>query len=130
MLNEVDIWVQVYDMPKGFISETILQGIGAFIGKYVKSDPGNFNGTRKEFVRIRVTLDIHKPLKRRMKIKREGGNWSWVNFKYERMGSFCFVCGIMGHTDKEVERAYGTWFRASRRGGKQNVGARWLRTAT
>lgn len=124
MLNEVDIWVQVHDIPKGFISETILQSIRAFIGRYVKSDPGNFDGIRKEFVRIRATLDIHKPLKRLMKIKREGKNWSWVNFKYERMGSFCFVCGIMGHTDTEciivyanpdmeIERVYGTWLRAS-----------------
>lgn len=73
-----------------------------------------------------------------MKIKREGGNWSWVNFKYERMGNFCFVCGILGHTerecnivyanpDKEVERAYGAWLRAPGRSGRQNVGARWLR---
>ncbi|KAL8107900.1 hypothetical protein AgCh_024344 [Apium graveolens] len=26
-LNEADIWIQVYDIPKGLVSETILQGI-------------------------------------------------------------------------------------------------------
>lgn len=63
-----------------------------------------------------------------------------MNFKYERLGKFCFVCGIVGHTerecnvlyahpDKEVERAYGTWLRAQNRGGKQGVGSRWLRNA-
>ncbi|XP_074326996.1 uncharacterized protein At4g02000-like [Apium graveolens] len=118
VLNDVDIWVQVHDIPKGFISETVLKTIGDFVGQYVKSDPVNFDCTWKSFVRIRVRMNIQKPLKRRMKIKCEGGNWSWVNFKYERLGSFCFVCGIIGHTerecnviyahpDKEVERAYG-----------------------
>ncbi|WOG86659.1 hypothetical protein DCAR_0205876 [Daucus carota subsp. sativus] len=140
ILNDIDIWVQVHDIPKGFISETVLKSIGDFIGQHVKSDPVNFDGTWKSFVRIRVRMNIRKPLKRRMKIKREGGNWSWVNFKYERLGSFCFVCGIIGHTerecnvvyahpDKEVERAYGVWLRAPGRSSKQYVGARWLRNA-
>lgn len=97
-LDEVDIWVQVHDIPKGFISENILRSVGNFVGKYVKGDPANFEGTWKAYVIIRVTIDIHNPLKRRMKIKREGGTWSWINFRYERMGNFCFVCGIIGHT--------------------------------
>lgn len=139
-LNEVDIWVQVYDIPKGFISEKILKSVGDYVGKYVKSDTTNFEGIWKEYVRIRVTIDIQKPLKRRMKIKREGGAWSWINFKYERLGNFCFVCGIVGHTerdcnivyenpDKEIERAYGVWLRAPGRNNKINVGARWLRNS-
>lgn len=137
-LNEVDIWVQVHDIPSGFISETILKGVGAYVGQYVKSDPANFIGGWKAYVRIRVTLDIMKPLKRRMKIKREGGTWSWINFKYERLGTFFFVCGVIGHTemecgivyenpDKVIERAYGVWLRAQNRNSRNNVGARWLR---
>lgn len=68
-------------------------------------------------------MNVLRPLKRRMKIKREGGSWSWINFKYERLGTFYFVCGILGHAKrdgnvvyenlgKEVERAYGMWLRA------------------
>ncbi|XP_074351468.1 uncharacterized protein LOC141690579 [Apium graveolens] len=83
MLNEIDIWVQIYDIPKGFVSETILQSVGNYIGEFIKSDPANFNGTWKTYVRIRVKMNVIKPLKRRMRIKREGGNWSWINFKYE-----------------------------------------------
>lgn len=73
-LNSLDIWIQVHDIPIGFISETIMRSIGTFIGTYIQSDPANFDGRWKSFVRIRVTLDIQKPIKRRMKIKREGGN--------------------------------------------------------
>ena len=30
-----------------------------------------------------VALNVERPLKRRMKIKREGDSCSWNNFKYE-----------------------------------------------
>lgn len=62
-----------------------------------------------------------------------------MNFKYERLSTFCFVCGILGHSerdcaivyanpDKLVEKPYGTWLRAPVKNSKnQNIGARWLR---
>lgn len=137
-LREVDIWVQLYDVPKGFISETILKSIGDSFGCYIKSDPANFNNAWKDHLRIRVTMDITKPLKRRMKLKRDANNWNWINFKYERLSSFCFVCGKIGHSDRDcnvvyanpgklVERAYGVWLRAPTRTNKIGAGARWLR---
>lgn len=141
-LNKMDIWVQVYDLPKGCISETILQSIGNYVGCYVCSDPANMDGMWKQFVRIRVTMDVDKPLKRKMKIKREGNTWSWINFKYERLGTFCFVCGMLGHSDRDcpivyanpekvIDRAYGIWLRAPGKNAKNNnLGARWLRTGS
>lgn len=138
VLNGMDIWVQVYDIPTGLISENILRSVGMYIGQYIKTDSNSFDGGWKQYARIRVTLDINKPLKRRMKLKREGGSWSWVNFKYERLGNFCFVCGMLGHVEREcsvvyanpgkvIEKAYGVWLRAPNRNVKNNVGARWLR---
>ncbi|XP_074342383.1 uncharacterized protein LOC141679921 [Apium graveolens] len=135
-LNRVDIWVQIYDLPNGFISEKILQSIGQYIGVFVKTDPASTNGMWKTYVRIRVSIDVGTPLKRRMKIKRTGGDWSWVNFKYERLSTFCFVCGLLGHSerdcgivyanpDKEIDRAYGTWLRAPNKNVRnQNIGAK------
>ncbi|XP_074360434.1 uncharacterized protein LOC141700626 [Apium graveolens] len=141
-LNQIDIWLQVYDIPNGLLSNRILQSIDNFVGIFVKVDPSNITGGWKLYARIRITMDIDKPLKRRMKIKREGGAWSWLNFKYERLSTFCFACGMLGHSerdcaivyahpDKEIERMYGTWLRAPMRGAKnQNLGAKWLRIGT
>ncbi|EEF43556.1 conserved hypothetical protein [Ricinus communis] len=35
-----------------------------------------------------------KPLKRRMKIKMDGGDWVSISFTYERLPAFCFFCGL------------------------------------
>lgn len=73
-LNTMDIWVQVYDLPSGFVSENIFCNIGNYIGTFVKSDPGNVNGGWRLYFRVRVTMDLDKPIKRRMRVKRDGGN--------------------------------------------------------
>lgn len=137
----MEIWVQVHDLPHGMMTEKILQSIGNYVGVFVKSDPGNFNDAWRTYARIRIKMNIDKPLKRRMKVKREGDAWGWINFKYERLSTFCFVCGLMGHSEREcaivyanpektVERAFGTWLRAPPRNTRnQNIGARWPRNA-
>lgn len=89
-------------------------------------------------MRVRVALNVEKPLKRRIKIKRVGDSWSWINFKYERLGTFCFVCGKHGHEEREcsvvydnpereISRAYVSWLRAPSKNASMNTGSRWLR---
>lgn len=75
------------------------------MGRYVASDPNNFGGWRT-YMRLRITMDIRKPLKRRMKIKKAGGEWVWLNFKYEQLPTFCFFCGIIGHSEKLCEKLF------------------------
>lgn len=99
-LNHMELWVQVHDLKVGFKSEKILMGIGNFVGNFVSSCSSNFEDVWREYMRIRVSLNLNKPLKRRMKIKMAGNDWFWVNFKYENVPSFCFICGIIGHSER------------------------------
>lgn len=134
--------MQVYCIPRGLLSENILRSVGNSVGKFIRMDTNALDGVWKPYTRIRVMINVEKPLKRRLKIKREGDSWNWVNFKYEQLGTFCFVCGILGHSerdcniiyenpDKVVDKAYGVWLRApSKNATKSNAGARWLRTTS
>ncbi|XP_074352981.1 uncharacterized protein At4g02000-like [Apium graveolens] len=139
-LQNMEMWVQIYDLPRGYVSESILESVRASLGTYIKSGPGTFDGGWTPYVRIRVALNVDKPLKRSTKIKREGNSWSWINFKYEKLGTFCFVCGIIGHSDRDcivvyvnlekvVEKMYGVWQRASSKRGQRNPGSKWLRNS-
>ena len=49
---------------------------------------------------IRVLLDVKEHLKRRKKIRMENGAWAMISFKYERLGTLCFLCGKLGHSDR------------------------------
>lgn len=115
--------MQVHDLKVGFMSERILQGIGNYVGHFIESCPSNFVGVWREYMRVRVTINMSKPLKRRMKIKTAREEWFWVNFKYENVPSFCFIRGIIGHSDRfcsqlfekeehEIVKPYGAWLRA------------------
>ena len=47
--------------------------------------------------RVRVLLDITKPLRRFQRIKLRGDIVVKVDFKYERSPFFCFLCGSIFH---------------------------------
>jgi hypothetical protein len=54
-------------------------------------------------MRVRVKVDVPQPLKKDTKVMNEEGKWCTVNFKYEKLRVFCFVCGTMGHAENKCE---------------------------
>lgn len=46
-------------------------------------------------MRIRVRLDVRRPLKRRKKIMKKNGEELMVSCKYERLGEFCLLVGCL-----------------------------------
>lgn len=120
------------------MSQRVVKDIGNYIGVFIESDANNFVGVRREFLRVRVSISLDVPLKRRMKLKKNAENWCWVNFKYEGAPTFRFICGLIGHSDKFceklfetpmelIERPYGVWMRAEPRRRSHTIGAKWLR---
>lgn len=73
-LNTIDLWIQIYDLRTGFMTERILKEVGNYIGEYIESCPTNFTGMWREYMRIRVKIDLSQPLKRKMKLRRTGGD--------------------------------------------------------
>ncbi|XP_019158575.1 PREDICTED: uncharacterized protein LOC109155346 [Ipomoea nil] len=136
-LDTVDMWIQVYDLPMGYTSKVVLEQVGNFVGTFIRCDDRNVGGPWKTFYRVRVSVPVDKPLKRRMKLIRRDKSWGWVNLKYERLHNFCFCCGLLGHLDKFCVKArvsgimpesypYGPWMRAGKVRGPRPVGASWL----
>nr|GLL31473.1 uncharacterized protein LOC109152623 [Ipomoea trifida] len=71
----------------------LLMAIVNFVGTFIRSDKNNFDALWKSFLRIRVVVDVTKPLVAKMRIKRKDGDGSWISFRYERLPNFCFICG-------------------------------------
>jgi len=74
---------------------------------------------------MRVDIDITKLLMRGKIFRIENINKGWVYFKYERLPTFCYRCGILGHQERECQSVrkwcistdeedfqFGPWLRA------------------
>jgi hypothetical protein len=89
-------------------------------------------------MRLRVRIDVRLPLKKDAKVKDKEGKWCTVKIKYEKLGIFCFVCGVMGHTENKCEvrfsmeqddgvREWSAEIRADNRRQGGRLTSRWLR---
>lgn len=54
------------------MSDKSIKEVGNYIGVFVESCPRNFKEGWKEYLRVRVTIDLTKLLKRRMQIRKSG----------------------------------------------------------
>ncbi|MCI43386.1 hypothetical protein A2U01_0064623 [Trifolium medium] len=60
-------------------------------------------------MRIRVRLDVRIPIKKELKVQKLGGEWHVVQLQYEKLGNFCFLCGVLGHAQRFCDKLYGIW---------------------
>lgn len=97
-LESISFWIQVHDFPVGYLSESIGRQLGNFIGRFIDYDEMNSSVIWRAYMRIRVAIDVSNPLKRCKKIRKAYGSSFLANFKYEKLGFFCFICGRLGHT--------------------------------
>ncbi|XP_019164256.1 PREDICTED: uncharacterized protein At4g02000-like [Ipomoea nil] len=136
-LDSVPFWIQVHGLPAMYASTEFVTKIGNYIGTFIAADPFNFGGSWKSYYRIRVRMNVAAPLQRRMKLKCRDGSLQWITFKYERLSTFCYCCGMIGHSDKFCRTVYdegilpdafpyGPWMRARPKRQVKPVGARWL----
>lgn len=105
-LYHISIWVQIQDLPLGFMSQVVAQHLGNHIGEFLEYDPKNDQGLWRTYMRIKVRVDVRVPLEKEKKVRKLGGEWRIVKFKYERLGVFCFLCGLLGHVDQYCEKLF------------------------
>ncbi|KAL2941610.1 hypothetical protein RDABS01_029960 [Bienertia sinuspersici] len=102
-LFEVPFWVRVYDLPfKGRNNELNAKSIGEKVGSYMGIDKSDVIGITKS-LRIRVKVDATKPLCSLVDLKMRNGEKTKVPIKYEKLPVFCYVCGRLGHGEKDCD---------------------------
>lgn len=137
-LFHTEFWVQAHNLPVGFMTEAVGKLLANYIGKFVGYDPTNNSCVWREYMRLRVLVDVRQPLKKERKVRVAGGEWSIVKFRYEKLAIFCFVCGCIGHTDQFCEvlfskgrddgfRGWSMELRAEARRGAGGGRSQWLK---
>ncbi|XP_057444580.1 uncharacterized protein LOC130736815 [Lotus japonicus] len=118
-------WVRVYDLTMNLRSEQMAKKLGDFLGTFEAWDSKEEQRLGNS-LRLRVWLDVTKPLKRGTVIPKSGKPPLRILFKYERLADFCFGCGALDHVlrycddkedtwqeEDEANLPYGPWVRAS-----------------
>jgi hypothetical protein len=114
-------WIRMVGLPLACMGRETGRMLGSSVGK-VEAIDTDANGVGwGESLRVRVLIDLKKPLARGRMLKVQGKT-KWIAFQYERLPKFCFNCGVIIHgkigcqkktmlRQKEVTE-YGQWLKA------------------
>lgn len=122
--ENVAFWVRMYNLPLSCMSRAVGQKLGSTVGEVVEVDTNDDGMGWGGFMRVRIKVNVSKPLARGRTLKVRG-RAIWIAFQYERIPRFCFSCGVISHGCRgcqeggrrrmhgdESDMQFGSWLRA------------------
>ncbi|MBA0729969.1 hypothetical protein Golax_022907 [Gossypium laxum] len=70
----VPFWVQIHDVPIGLFSESLARLLGNFIRVFLEYDGSDLGKENRNYMRVRVQIDVRKPLRRKKQDKNDDRN--------------------------------------------------------
>lgn len=95
-LHDQEFWIQVKGFPLAYMTQHMGQFIRNKIGEHVLTDQSRKGDVQGRILRIRVVIDITKPLHRSLLLSIEGSMVS-IDLRYEKILITCFLCCLIGH---------------------------------
>ncbi|KAK3225783.1 hypothetical protein Dsin_005645 [Dipteronia sinensis] len=100
--STTEFWVQTHRVSLLCITKEIGHFLGGMVGVVMDMDVGTLGDCSGEFLRVRVTVDIAKPLRGCLRVDVLGdGEETMMLLRYERLPTHCFWCGRLGHSTSE-----------------------------
>jgi hypothetical protein len=122
--NEESFWIRMYNLPLACMGKEMGVRLGSSAGVVEEVDTNEDGVGWGEFLRVRVRLNIYKPLVRGRMLKIRNKT-ELIPFRYEKIPKFCYQCGVISHGDIGCQK------KDSRRHQGGGVGLQfgpWLRT--
>ncbi|XP_016727842.1 uncharacterized protein [Gossypium hirsutum] len=132
--NHTPFWVRIANIPMEYMDRDMAMEVGSAIGEVLAIDWRDRDGGWTEYMRIRINIDINKPLQRVVYFTNHGGEEFVCSIRYEKLPRFCYICGLIGHTTQKCKAQknsnenqdnifqYGKWLRVPIRVIDQNNG--------
>jgi hypothetical protein len=100
--TSVPIWVQFKKIPYYLLCKALARDLGRKIGTYICIDNNARGDLCDKLIRARVHLPINRALLRWVTLMDGVTNEEVIaHVHYERLPTFCFLCGFIGHRDTE-----------------------------
>jgi sporulation protein YlmC with PRC-barrel domain len=99
--NGMHVWAQIHGISELYRKTEVVDDLARRIGKVkeVQMNPKPF--FEGNYVRIRVRLEIAKPLMRFVSLSVTGIGRKRFAVKYEKIPYYCKQCGLLGHDHEE-----------------------------
>ncbi|GAA0139840.1 hypothetical protein LIER_01309 [Lithospermum erythrorhizon] len=97
-LTTIPYWVQIWNLPLGFVDVEMSRVVGAHVGTVLDVDKRNVEQGGGRYVRVKIGLDIGKPFKRGSFVLMRTGK---VQLLY-RYAKLCDVVYIMVFLDMNI----------------------------
>lgn len=94
--EKVSFWTRMFNLPLSCMSTAMGFQLGNPVGTMEEVETEEDGVGWGTYLRVKIRLDIAKPLARGRVLKLHGNNM-WVAFQYERLPKFCYYCGVIKH---------------------------------
>ncbi|XP_048599560.1 uncharacterized protein LOC111215296 [Brassica napus] len=96
-LQYVSIWVRIRNIPVNHYTKPAIEEFGGLIGhvEMVAFDPEK--SQRQDYVRVKVRIEVNKPLKRSRVLNLPGRDQTTIYFFYEKVQKRCTHCQRLTH---------------------------------
>ena len=100
-LDRLETWSQIHGLPDGVLKKAgFLKNLASRIGEVQEVQTTLPSGFVGQFIRVRAKLDVNQKLTRFVSFSR-AGKTEFFQVKYEKLPTFCYACGKMGHWHEE-----------------------------
>ncbi|CAN6284607.1 unnamed protein product [Urochloa humidicola] len=96
----MELWVHILNLPFGWMNVKRATRAAELIGEVAKIDSGADGKLSGAYARVRVAVEVDKPLRRGVLLKTDRSKPpEWYEIQYEKLPFYCYSYGLMGHTD-------------------------------
>jgi hypothetical protein len=97
-LTQCLFWVQVHGLPRQNMTTNNVIKIGKGLGTLMEVENFETPGLIcRQYLRFRVDLNTAQPLIPRFHLPRPENEPLWISFRYERLGDYCTIYGLIRH---------------------------------
>ncbi|KAI9099682.1 hypothetical protein K1719_024687 [Acacia pycnantha] len=96
--SQCPVWIQIHNVPMEAWCLANVVRLGGHVGEVILAEDPVYKGRYlRNFLRARVVVDLRKSLANGFWLPRPDGRKVWLSIKYEKLQSFCYNCGKVGH---------------------------------